>query len=132
MTKLKKGLVTRGPGYGDESFIYSTWLRGLYYGNDWFRKIDKKSFFDKYRIVIAHLLKSSNVELAVLEDQPDVIVGYSVHSGNTLHWVYVKRSWRALGIGKALIPEGIECVTHLTKKAAKKKPDHIRFDPLIT
>lgn len=127
---MTKKLTIRQAGYGDESFIYSTWLRGLYYGNDWFRKIDKKSFFEKYRQVVAHLLSKSNITVACLSEDPEVIVGYCVHSGTVLHWVYVKRSWRNMGVGQALIPEGIECVTHLTKKAAKK--NHYRFDPLIT
>lgn len=129
---MNKELTIRGAGYGDEAFVYSTWLRGLYYGNDWFRKIDKKSFFDKYRFVVKHLLSNSNVDVVCLVSDPDVVVGYSVYSGNTLHWVYIKRDWRGRGISKALIPKGIECVTHLTKKAAKKKPEAWRFDPLIT
>lgn len=130
---MKKGLIKRGPSYADEAFIYSTWLRGLYYGNDWFRKIDKKSFFDKYRLVIDHLLKSANIDIVCLEDSQDVIVGYVAYSGDKLHWIYVKKSWRKLGIGKQLLPEGITCVTHLTKRAAKNpKVKEWKFDPLIT
>ena len=127
---MKKGIVTRAVQADDGPFIYSTWLRGLYYGNDWFRKIDKKSFFDKYRLVVGQLLLKSNVRVAVLEEDPDVIVGYVVYSGHTLHWVYVKKNWRRLGVGRALIPDGIEVVTHLTKRAAKVNP--YKFDPLIT
>lgn len=116
---------------GDESFIKSTWLRGLYYGNEWFKKIEKKTFFDKYKVVVDHLLKNSEVKVACLENDPEVIVGYRVSKDDTLHWVYVKLSWRNLGVGKALLPAGIKRVTHLTDKAAKKKPKEWQFDPLI-
>src|SRR5271165_7333660 len=130
---MNKQLTKRGPTDADEAFIYSTWLRGLYYGNDWFRKINKPDFFAKYRLVIDHLLRSSNVDIICLNDSPDVIVGYSVYCGEKLHWIYVKKSWRKLGIGKGLMPKGITCVTHLTKRAAKtKRAQALKFDPLIT
>lgn len=127
---MKKGIIVRAVQMDDGPFIYSTWLRGLYYGNDWFRKIDKTSFFDKYRIVVNNLLTRSTVRVACLEDDQDVIVAYVVYSGNCLHWVYVKKDWRKLGIATALIPDSIEVVTHLTKRAAKNNP--YKFDPLIT
>lgn len=128
---MTAGLTTRAFEPTDESFIYSTWLRGLYYGNEWFRKIDKQSFFDKYRLVIQHLLATSTIKVICLEDAPDVIAGYVVYSGTKLHWVYVKKSWRGIGLGRELVPTDIESVTHLTEKAAKKKNPLWRFDPLL-
>lgn len=106
--------------------------KGLYYGNEWFNKIDRKEYFDKYKKVLDFLLAKSTIDIAVLEDNPNVIIGYIVYEDNKLHWIYVKKAWRKAGVGKQLIPEGITCVTHLTKIAAKKKPKEWTFNPLIT
>lgn len=129
-----QGLSNRALEPGDEAFIYSTWLRGLYFGNAWFRQISKVDYFDKYRAVIKHLLANATVRIVCIEDAPDVIVGYAVHSadGTTLHWVYVKKAWRKQGIGKGLIPPNVTIITHLTEKAAEKKLDSWKFDPLLT
>lgn len=127
---MKKGIVVRAFQEDDAPFIYSTWLRGLYFGNEWFRKIDKDSFFSKYRLVVKRLLETCNVQMACLEEDPEVLVGYVVYKGPQLHWVYVKKDWRNNGIGRALLPEDIQVVTHLTTKASKHNP--YKFDPLIT
>lgn len=128
---MKQGLTIRPYNPQDEAFVYSTWLRGLYYGNEWFRKIDKKAFFDKYRLVIKHLIETATIQVVCLEESPEIIAGYVVYSLPKLHWVYVKKDWRGLGIGKEIIPKGVEAVTHLTERAAKHKPPEWRFDPLI-
>lgn len=128
-------LTTRAVKPEDEAFIYSTWLRGLYFGNAWFRQISKVDYFEKYRKVIEYLLKTAKVTIVCLIEDPEVIVAYSVASpdNSTLHWLYVKRNWRGQGIGKGLVPTNVEKVTHLTEKAAEKiKAKGLKFDPLIT
>jgi GNAT superfamily N-acetyltransferase len=120
----------------DEPFIYATWLKGLYFGNAWFRKISQDAYFNKYREVVKHLLSSATTVLAVLEEDPDVIVGYCVSApnvegnGSTVHWVYVKQAWRAKGIARAIIPINMTRITHLTDNVTK--PAGVKFDPLLT
>lgn len=41
--------------------------------------------------------------MAVLEDAPDVIVGYSVLESEILHWIFIKPVFRKLGIFKDLV-----------------------------
>jgi GNAT superfamily N-acetyltransferase len=100
----------------DRNFILATWLKGLRYGNDWFQAIDSNVYFAVYQKVILAILADPRVtvNVACLKDDPEVILGYSVHSGNRLDWLFVKKSWRCIGIGKSLIPEGITLVSHLT------------------
>lgn len=131
---MNKEFLIRGPGYNDENFIYSTWLKGLYYGCDWFKKIPHKEFFEKYRPVIKHLLSKSNVDVLCLAEDTEVIIGYSVYLDDTLHWVFIKKSWRKNGFSKLLLPDDIKRVTHLTNTAIKKrvlKKKEWTFNPFL-
>jgi hypothetical protein len=110
----------------DKNFILATFLRGLYYGDSWFSLIPKDIFMANYKQVAQTLVSSPKVtiKVACLKEDPDVILGYSILSNDfkTIHWVYVKSSklkdgttWRRKGIGRSLVPQYPETVTHLTK-----------------
>lgn len=100
----------------DEAFIISTWLKGLRYGNDWFKQIDHIAYFKNYHAVIERILASkASVKVACLADAPDVVLGYAVYLDDRLDWVFVKRVWRNIGVSKRLVPDNIKYVTHLTR-----------------
>lgn len=127
----KKDLIEiRSRDKDDYSFILATWLRGLYYGNDWFMRINKDVFMDNYKHVIAKVLEKPkiNVNVACLKDEPSVILGYSVCEPATIHWVYVKRAWRNIGIGHDLIPLDTKTATHLTERTYRSE---LEFNPFI-
>lgn len=115
----------------DESFIYSTWLLGLRHGNKWFLSIDKETYFQKYKHVIGMLLAKSTIKIACLNEDPDVALGYIVYSGNTVHYTFIKKAWRRLGIAKALYPPDIKRWSHLTRIAESIKPKDVIFDPFF-
>jgi len=126
----------------DKAFIMSTFLRGLYYGDSWFSLIDKDAFFSVYKTVAEALLYHPNTEvrIACLKEDPDVILGYRLCSGSIVHWVYVKSSktregltWRNNGIGRRLLPDSVSAVTHLTtlgKSLIHKFPGCV-FNPFL-
>lgn len=122
----------------DKNFIFSTWLRGLRYGNDWFLSVNNDVYFECYHKVIERILAhpDAQVVVACLKDDPEVILGYSVtrfiNDKTVLDWVFVKKAWRSIGIAKALVPEKIETVTHLTKvgKAILSKSPYV-FNPFL-
>lgn len=122
-------LVIRKAEKTDEAFIYSTWLRGLYYGNPWFREIDQETFFSKYHGVIENVLSKASVDVACLEEDPDTVLGYVVYRGPILDWVFVKKSFRKFGIARKLAPKNITTVSHLTKIGKAAKSDEWKFDP---
>lgn len=99
------------------SYIYSKWLRSLRYDNDFFRLIDHRAYWPAYQHYIFRLLsrRETMLRLAVLTEDPDVILGFSVFRGNVLDYVYVHKHQRRLGIGTRLLPPGVETITHLTK-----------------
>lgn len=123
----------RGATEEDYPFIYATWLRSQYYGNSWFKQIDKDTFFNSYKLVVETRLRSSSVRVSCLSSDPEIVLGYSVTSPDdtTLHWVYVKRAWRGLGVAKELVPSTIATATSLTKIGKALLPSEVKFNPFI-
>ncbi len=125
----------RTPEAGDLSFIYSTWLRGLYYGNDWFQEIPKAIFMEHYHRVVELVLKKETTKVRVrcLKEDPTTILGYSVFDDHYqfIHWIYVKEAWRRFGIAKSLYPPDSKTTTHLTKQAKALKPKDLIFNPFF-
>ncbi len=124
-------MVVREGRADDLPFIYSTWLRGLYYGHPWYKLVDKETFFAKYKLIVMKLLSRSFVSVFCLRTDPDVVLGYAVYEGPVLHWVYVKKAWRQFGIATKLMPEGIDAVSHLTSLGRIVKPKEWKFDPFV-
>lgn len=117
----------------DKSFIMATFLRGLYYGNEFFKLIPKKIFMDNYKLIIEALLNKHIIKVACLKEDPDIILGYSVLSKDfqIIHFCFVKSAWRKNGIARSLLPKYPTCVTHFTTMSLdlmKKFPDCV-FNP---
>lgn len=118
----------------DEDFIYATWLRSQYYGNTWFKSINRDVYFENYKAVVRERIASNVVLISCLSSDPDVVLGYSVVSrdGTTLHWLYVKRAWRRKGIARDLFPQTVSTVTSMTKVARALMPSGLVFNPWKT
>ena len=118
----------------DHNFILATMLRSLYYDESWFTLIPKHIFMTHYNKVINLLLSKFTTEVLVacLKDDEDTILGYSILSPGTVHFVYIKKAWRNLGLARDLVPEDCKNVTHLTKSGLSllKKKDLI-FNPFL-
>lgn len=119
-----------------ESLIYSTWLRGLRFGNPWFEDISSDAYYEAYHRVVENILSRPGcvVKLAVLSDDEDTCIGWSAAEGNTLHFVFVKGDIQARnrGIATRLLPQNIDVITHLTKTGRviwKKKFPNAVFNP---
>ena len=114
--------------------IFSRWLRSLRFGNEYFRLVDSDIYYDAYHRYIEHVLNQPNcfVNLAVLADDLDVVLGWSVFRGNTLDYVHVQKDYRGNGIGKSLIVAEVHFISHLTRTGlsiwSKKLPE-ARFNP---
>lgn len=135
MSQLNKAdlVSTRSANANDKNFIFATWLRGLKYGNDWYNEIDSATYFSVYHQVLEAVLAKPDTKVTVscLKDDPEVVLGYSVHTSDKLHWIFVKKAWRSIGIAKSLIPANIKTVTHLTTvgKSILKKYPEVKFNP---
>lgn len=124
-------LVVRSLRNSDTGFIFSTMLKGLYFGCDLYSQIDRDVFYAVYPAVVQSLLDSGTVRVAVLQDDEEVIVGYSVTRGTSLDWVFVKHAWRRQGVAKLLLQDqGISSCSHLTKLGnILRKNKQITFNP---
>lgn len=99
------------------ALVFSKFLRSLRYGNAYFNLIEQSAYFSIYHAVIELLLTRPELEarFAVLGDDSDVVLGWALVEGRKLHYVYVNRENRRIGIGKTLVGGGIQTVTHLTE-----------------
>lgn len=109
-------VIIREWGPNDVPFIYSTWRNAIYYGWDdvngsGFPRPEAKEFFKMQTIYIDDILESADVNVAVLADDPDTIVGYSVFYSEHLYFIYVKEAYRREGIGELLLPRFIQTVS---------------------
>jgi hypothetical protein len=116
--------------------IYSNFMRSLRDGNPWFRAIDSRAFNNVYRLVISLLLARADtvVRLAVLSDDEDVCMGFSIMENDVLHYVFVKPLFSRQGIGKSLVPRPFNTVTHLTeigRDIRMKNYRKTKFNPFI-
>lgn len=114
-------VVCAGPALSEQyrPMIYSKWLRSLRYGNEFFRRINQDSYFQSYHKYISQILDDPKtiVALAVLTDDRDVVLGFSVSRGTVLDYVHVHKDNRLLGIGSKLIHKDIDTYSHTTKNA---------------
>lgn len=104
-----------------EPLIYSKWLRSLRFGEQIFKDMDSNEYYTKHHAYIKRLLScpDTSVRLAVLSEDHDIVLGFSVSRGDILDYVHVHKDYRRMGIGRALLPEKITTITHLTKTARR-------------
>ncbi len=103
------------------AFVLNKWLKSFRFGNDYIKLTDSDSYYHAYQKYIARILETPGtyVRLAVLSDDNDVALGFSVTTGPVLHYVYVGKDYRMQGIGKRLVPIEIIEFTHLTKQGLR-------------
>lgn len=100
-----------------QHLVRATWKRSLKYGNQFFKLADPDPYFAAYERYINGILSRPNVvvRIAVLTDDHDVALGWSVIEGDILHYVHVQHEQRNKGVARSLVPVAIGTITHLTK-----------------
>lgn len=114
----------------DIRLIHSSWHTS-YWANHAKKRIDRevyKSFQDSR---INYLLTFCPVLVAYFEEVPDEILGWACYSRDTLHYIYVRGSYRRRGIGSGLVPSGLKYYTHATDTVGGKFMAHhnLVFNP---
>jgi hypothetical protein len=135
MTVDNEIVIIRDGTHQDHGLIISTWLTGLYYGNTWFREIERDLYFNTYKKVVKAILNkpTTEIKIACLKDDEDTAVGYAVFEDETLHWAFTRPAWRCFGFAKKLVPLKITTVTHLTNVGRSIKHKHKWvFNPFLT
>ncbi len=120
----------RDPQPGDINFLLSTALKGLYYGSRFWAEVDQDSFFKNYEPFLKSLMLKTTIKVACLDDDKDVILGWVMYHNETLDFIFVKKSYRKLGIAKLLYPQGITTVSQITDQGNSiRKQMKLKFNP---
>lgn len=117
----------------DRNFILATWLKGLYFGNAQLRQFDMHLFFKMYndRLIELLLHPTTAIIIGCLNDDKDVIIGYCVYTADCVHWVFVKESFRMMGVANQITPSHIKTYSHSSHQGYKLAMNHqLRFTPL--
>ena len=108
----------------DHDFICSSYLNSTYFNSidKSTRQVKKHDHDLAMDRKINSLIGESVVLVACPEDDPELIVGYLIGVHNVLHYIYVKKDFRQMGVCNELLkysnlPHDI-FVTHLSKNSA--------------
>lgn len=90
----------------DVSFVFSSWLKsfkGAFFAKD----IHPKTYFSEQHRVVASLLSTCQTYVACAESDPTEIFGFIcgeyMSGAFVLHYIYVKHTFRNLGIARQLL-----------------------------
>jgi hypothetical protein len=125
----------------DVPFIFATWLRSYRHSSTFAKKISNEIYYSRHHLVIDLILKreGSKVLVAHPEEDPDIILGYVVtevqaDGAEVVHYTYVKKSFRRMGIAEGLWKELDKskdyAFTHYTTDAEwLTKKYNLTYDP---
>lgn len=119
----------------DWPYVIKTWLRTYKQSSSMTTRIRDFIFFPAHQKLVENILRSGvTLRVAVDAHEPGVIYGFVVHEKNSLHFCYVKSSWRRMGIARKMLT-GVEFdrFTHLTHDAEnlRDKFKWADFDPYM-
>lgn len=119
-----------------EGFVYDKWLRSNRNGSPGFKNFDPDEYYKHWHKFITMLMSKpdSIIKLAVLSDDHDVALGFSVSREDVLDYIYVHKDHRKLGIGTRLMPKNINVASHVTVTGLEIKTkvarySHIKINP---
>lgn len=106
----------------DLNFILSSWLKTYKYSGPTVRRMFDRVYYEVYEPKVKELIKRSDVYIASLREDEDVIVGYlaieRLTDRDIIHFCAVKDSWQKMGIARQLIdaarPQPSTYYTHWT------------------
>ena len=112
----------------DLAFIFNSWLKSYRFSH-LAEKITNTIYFADHHKVIERLIEDSKVVVACNEEDPSQVYGYVVGGAldgiALLHFIYVKHTFRNMGVGKTLLAamghdkEKAGVYTHHTRMADK-------------
>ncbi len=116
------------------NFVRDRWLKTYKKCNKFMSLVDPASYYQAYPKYIKSILDrpTTAVRLAMLQEDNDVLLGFSVSDGPMLHYVNVPLDYRGQGIGGRLVPYVVESFSHITETGMKlwqKKYPKAIFNP---
>lgn len=121
----------------DLPFIYSTWLKSYRYGSQFAKKLTNKVYYEWHHKLIERLFaRGANCFVVVDSSDISVLYGYVVIEGPVMHFSYIKKPFRNLGLFNKLIEtSGIKSgpFTHYTEFCDEylKKHEGWEYNPYL-
>lgn len=119
-----------------QAYVYSKWLKSFRYGAAFMKMVPSRQYYESYHKLIETLLNKPNsfTRIAVLSDDHDVFLGFSVTRYYTLDYIYVHKDCREHGIATLLMPQNMKYVSHLTNTGSdiiRNNPNykHLTYNP---
>jgi GNAT superfamily N-acetyltransferase len=108
---------TRIGTFDDLNFVFATWLRSYRHDSAFARSISNDIYYHWHHKIIENAIRrGAYIVIAHPKDSPEVIVGYACVEGSTLHYVYVKKAFREMGIARTLLKHApFKEYTHITE-----------------
>lgn len=119
-----------------QNLVRSRWVRSYKRDNDYMKIVHPPGYYFAYNNYVALIMNREKtvIRIAALDEDDDVVLGFSIVEGNVLHYIHVPKSYRRQHIGTMLVPEGIEWFTHLTRIGMRiwsTKAPKARFNPFL-
>ncbi len=126
----------------DVGFCFNSWLKsfkGAFFAKD----IHPKTYFANHHMLVGELLQSCTTLVACAESDPTEIYGFIcaeyMDATLVIHYIYVKHTFRNLGIAKQLLeqfpvgPVGTSFYTHHNAVAHKQAAAyHMLYNPYLS
>ncbi len=105
VTAKNDRIVTRLATPDDISFIYATWLRSYRNDSPATKYIGTELFYKQHEKLLDNLLGASTTKVIIACDTQDheLIFGYMAFEPGILHFIYVKKPFRHMGIMHQLL-----------------------------
>lgn len=95
----------RDPQADDFSFVFNSWLMSNQENED-SKRMKKSTYFKIYKQILDSVLVKANILVACNPDDEAQVYGYLVYNRLDLlvvHYIYVKYTYRKLGIARAML-----------------------------
>jgi hypothetical protein len=110
-TPIVDRIRARQPRKQDVPFIYSSWLKS-FRNSPLTRPMSNEIYYEEQHSLITDIMETSTTIIISDSEDPDHILGYICASRNdgvlTVHYVYVKHTYRRMGLGKLML-NAFEC-----------------------
>ena len=120
----------------DLNFIFSCWLRSYRHASQFAKKISNDIFYKfHHKLIEGIIIRGAQIRIAHPVGDPDTILGFSClemwQEKPVVHFVYIKKAFRNMGIAKKLVWETEGFFTHLTENLELYRHPNFLYNPYL-
>lgn len=114
----------------DTSFVLDAWRRS-FEDAPAVRGADREHYRIELTRAIRRLLDKAECRVACDPEDEDTIVGFAAFTGDELHYVYVKKDFRGMGVARQLL-DGLSVAAYTFRSNNARPPQGWRYTPRFT